>query len=169
MSNNKSRFRHFLLMAFFFLFILLLFGAAALVVMLTWNAVVPDVFGLPELSFRQAVLLCFMVKFLTEGYSYVLALLKNLFHHGEEHVQKIKEVPGRSQSRGRGHGPGYGSPNLRSHWENLDPDQRQAIITTIRKLHEGRHGGFRSEHGGRNENHDDDDGPGRGKPFRRNR
>lgn len=83
---------------FFFLIIPLLFGAAAGVVMLLWNAILPDVFHTGFLTYWQALGL--------------LVLCRLLFGFG-----------GFGRSR---HGPPFAGyrPQLREKWINMNEEER---------------------------------------------
>lgn len=94
-------------------FIPLCFAAFAAVfgalVMWLWNWLMPYIFGLPELTFCQAVGLLVLCKILFGGISGG--------HHGHPH-----------------HGCCHGSKNrLRERWESMTPEERKQIVG----LHKG--------------------------------
>lgn len=75
-------------------------------VMLLWNWLMPDIFGLSEISFWQSIGLLLLCKILFGGIS-------GCGHHGHH-----------------GHnGACHGEKNkLREHWENMTPEERQRIV-----------------------------------------
>lgn len=72
-------------------------------VMLLWNWLMPTLFGLPELSFCQAVGLLVLCKLLFGGFG--------AGHHGHCH--------------GHHH---CGRNQLRERWESMTPEERQRIV-----------------------------------------
>jgi hypothetical protein len=128
-------------------------GASALVVKLTWNAVLPDLFGIPSVSFWQAALLCLLFTFLSSGFGLAFHLFKAML--AVKLPRKFKS--GKSRERGR--------TVLKTSWEALDHDERAAVMAAIQQ-HQAEGGHDRRRGRGRD---DEDHGrPGRGgKPFRR--
>lgn len=83
-----------------------LFGVAFIVVfggcvMLLWNWLMPELFGLPSLSFCQAAGLLALCKILFGGFG-------GCHHHG--------------------HGCHHGGNKLRERWESMTPEERERII-----------------------------------------
>lgn len=89
--------KHLVFIPAFVIAFLGLFGGC---VMLLWNWLMPDLFGLPEISFWQAAGLLLLCKILFGGFG------------GGHH----------------GHGCHHGSNKLRERWENMTPEERQHLI-----------------------------------------
>jgi Ca2+/H+ antiporter, TMEM165/GDT1 family len=84
---------------FLFLFIPLLVAVLAGVVMLLWNAIVPEVFGWERLSYLQALGLLILSRILFGGFQfgprrggYRPHLREKWMHMTEEERQKFKEA-----------------------------------------------------------------------------
>lgn len=99
--------KHLVFIPLFLLIIAIMLGA---LVMLLWNWLMPDIFGLPALSFWQAVGLLVLCKVLLGG------LGMGGHHHGHHHHQH-----GRC-------GCNDGQNKLRERWEQMSPEERQRII-----------------------------------------
>lgn len=104
----------FLFMKIVFLFI------GGLVVMLLWNALLPDIFNFKELSYMQSVGLLLLTRILTG----------NLFR------------PGPPRFGGRGFGP---SRHLFEKWKTMTPEERERFKDEWRKRCAGGRRGFRSD------------------------
>lgn len=85
------------------LFCIIFAGVFGGCVMLLWNWLMPELFGLPAISFWQAAGLLLLCKILFGGFGGG--------HHGHGH----------------GHGHCCGS-KLRERWENMTPEERERIV-----------------------------------------
>lgn len=87
---------------------LFLVGMVALLgglILCLWNWLMPEIFGLPEITFWQAVGLLVMCRLLVGN----IGLCGGHHHHGHGHCDA-------SQNK------------LREHWASLTPEERQRII-----------------------------------------
>lgn len=81
-------------------------------VMLLWNWLMPELFGLPQITFWQSAGLLLLCKILFGGFG--------SGHHGKHH-HGCGCCPSST--------PDYGEGNkLREHWESLSPEERERII-----------------------------------------
>lgn len=98
--------KHLVFIPIFLIVIVVVMGA---VVMLLWNWLMPEIFGLPKLSFVQALGLLVLCKVLLGSFGL------NSHHHGHHHHH--------------GHCKCHDGQNkLRERWEQLTPEERQHII-----------------------------------------
>lgn len=96
--------KHLVFIPLFCLAFLALFGAC---VMLLWNWLMPELFGLPTITFCQAAGLLLLCKILFGG-----------FGAGHHH----------------GHGCHHGDANrLRQRWESMSPEEREQFINMHRE------------------------------------
>lgn len=99
--------KHLVFIPLFLIVFTALFGW---IVMLLWNWLMPDLFGLSTISFWQAAGLLLLCKILFGGFGGG--------HHG----------------CGHGHGMHHGCGNkLRECWENMTPEERERIVEAHRK------------------------------------
>lgn len=90
--------KHLVFIPLFCIAFIVIFGGC---VMLLWNWLMPEIFGLPCISFLQAAGLLLLCKILFGGFG--------AGHHG--------------------HGHGHcGGNKLRERWENMTPEEREHII-----------------------------------------
>jgi hypothetical protein len=85
---------------FVFFMIAMVFAAGA-AVMLLWNVLMPELFGLVAITYWQAIGLLILTRLLTGG-----------FHFGKRH--------------GRG-GPPFARPGFREKWMNMSDEERQKM------------------------------------------
>lgn len=95
--------KHLVLIPLFCMAFILLFGGC---VMLLWNWLMPEIFGLPTVSFWQAAGLLLLCKILFGGFG------GGHHHHGHGHCR-------------------CGGNKLRERWENMTPEERERVM----KLH----------------------------------
>lgn len=91
--------KHLVFIPLFCLAFIVIFGGC---VMLLWNWLMSEIFGLPTISFWQASGLLLLCKILFGGFG------------GGHH--------------GHGHCGGERRNKLREHWENMSTDERESII-----------------------------------------
>ena len=104
--------------AFIMLLMIAVFGA---VVMLLWNALMPQLFGLPALNYLQAAGILLLIRILFGG-------LGGAFSH--RGIQ-------RAETHFRGH-----ANKLREKWMNMSREERREFIEKERDFH-GHHAHFR--------------------------
>ena len=85
----------------FVLFMIAMVFAAGAAVMLLWNALIPDIFGVNSITYWQALGLLILARLLTGG-----------FQFGKRH--------------GRG-GPPFARPGFREKWMNMSDEERQKM------------------------------------------
>jgi Ca2+/H+ antiporter, TMEM165/GDT1 family len=85
---------------FVFLMCALVFAAGA-AVMLLWNALIPNIFGVNSITYWQALGLLILARLLTGG-----------FHFGKRHG---------------GGGPPFARPGFREKWTNMSDEERQKM------------------------------------------
>ena len=98
---------------FVFFMIVMVFAAGA-AVMLLWNVLMPDLFGLTTITYWQAIGLLILARLLTGG-----------FHFGKRH--------------GRG-GPPFARPGFREKWMNMSDEERQKMKAMWRERCGNRNG-----------------------------
>ena len=91
------------------LFLVVMAALLGGLVMWLWNWLMPEIFGLPMLSFWQAVGLLVLCKLLLGGFGL------GGHHHGGHH-------------HGHGHCGCGGQNKLRERWANMTPEERQRIV-----------------------------------------
>lgn len=91
--------KHLVFIPLFCIAYIVVFGGC---VMLLWNWLLPELFGLPLITFWQAAGLLTLCKILLGGFG------------GGRH--------------GHGHGCHHGGNKLRERWENMTPEERERII-----------------------------------------
>lgn len=91
--------KHLVFIPLFCIAFIAVFGGC---VMLLWNWLMPELFGLPTISFLQAAGLLLLCKILFGGF-------------------------GGGHNHGHGHGHCCGN-KLREHWESMTPEERERII-----------------------------------------
>lgn len=92
--------KHLVFIPLFCVAFIALFGY---IVMLLWNWLMPEIFGLPIITFWQAAGLLLLCKILFGGF-------------------------GSSHHHGHGHGCHHSSNKLRERWESMTPEERERII-----------------------------------------
>jgi hypothetical protein len=90
---------------FFILIPITALFALSAVVMLLWNALLPDLFNLPEVTYWQAF-----------GLFALSRLLFGSFGFGRRH-----------------NGPPFGKPHLREKWENMSEEEKQHFRERLAK------------------------------------
>lgn len=91
--------KHFVFIPLFCIAYIVVFGGC---VMVLWNWLMPELLGLPMITFWQAAGLLTLCKILFGGFG------------GGHH--------------GHGHGCHHGGNKLRERWENMTPEERERII-----------------------------------------
>lgn len=91
----------------FVLFMIAMVFAAGAAVMLLWNALMPHIFGIMDISYWQALGLLILARLLTGG-----------FHFGK---------------RNGGGGPPFARPGFREKWMNMSDDERQKMKAVWRE------------------------------------
>lgn len=91
--------KHLVFIPLFCVAFLIVFGGC---VMLLWNWLMPEIFGLPLITFWQAAGLLLLCKILFGGFG-------GGHHHGHGHSH-------------------CGDNKLRERWENMTPEERELII-----------------------------------------
>lgn len=97
--------KHLVFIPLFCVAFIVLFGGC---VWLLWNWLLPELFGLPTISFWQAAGLLLLCKILFGGFG------GGHHHHGHNHH--------------------CGGNKLRERWENMTPEERERII----EMHNGK-------------------------------
>lgn len=91
--------KHLVFIPLFCIVFIVVFGGC---VMLLWNWLMPELFGLPAISFLQAAGLLLLCKILFGG-------IGGAHHHHGHHCH-------------------HGSNKLRERWESMTPEERERII-----------------------------------------
>jgi len=110
--------------------ILIMLGAAAVfgaAVMLLWNALLPQIFALPQIGYLQAVGLLVLTRLLFGGIGGWM--------HGH-------------RGRGAGHMSGYGN-KLRDKWMNMSEEERKEFIEKEKDFYKNRAAHFKDLFGDR--------------------
>jgi ABC-type multidrug transport system fused ATPase/permease subunit len=113
--NKIFRIRYFVLG---FVVVLVVIAGFSVAVMLLWNALVPDIFGLPALAYWQAVGILVLTRILFGGIG------KNQLSHLE---------------MGRGF---HHSNSLREKWMNMTEEERKAFVEKEKGFHHFFHDRF---------------------------